>query len=117
MDSLLQVEDNAKAADRPQHLTEDDMMELIQVKEKLGNNFCRRCDYCQPCPQSIDISTIFLLDGYLTRYALPEWAKHRYQALPVKVPACVDCGACEERCPYSLPIRQMLGEADTRLSD
>ena len=29
-------------------------------------------------------------------------------AMPVKAGACVDCGACETRCPYNLPIRDML---------
>ena len=24
---------------------------------------------------------------------------------------CVDCGVCETRCPYNLPIRKMLGKA------
>ncbi len=27
-----------------------------------------------------------------------------------KVAACLDCGACETRCPYQLPIRKLLPE-------
>ena len=32
-------------------------------------------------------------------------------ALPKYASDCVDCGLCEERCPYPLPIRQMLKKA------
>lgn len=28
-----------------------------------------------------------------------------------KVPDCIDCGECEERCPYNLPIRKRIKEA------
>ncbi|MFR2711070.1 MAG: 4Fe-4S dicluster domain-containing protein [Frisingicoccus sp.] len=56
----------------------------------------------------MNISGCFLFQGYLDRYGLGDWAKDRYNAMPVKASACVDCGACETRCPYNLPIRDML---------
>ena len=45
------------------------------------------------------------------RYGLADWAKGRYATLPVKAGACIECGACESRCPYHLPIREMLKRA------
>jgi len=82
---------------------------------KLGTRFCRRCEYCLPCQQGIDIPSVFLFDGYYTRYDLKDWAKERYQAMDVKPDDCLECGECEERCPYNLPIREMLKEAAERL--
>ena len=76
--------------------------------DALGTQFCRRCNYCQPCTAGISISGIFVLEGYLNRYGLGDWAKQRYAALGKKAGDCVGCGACEKRCPYQLPIRQML---------
>lgn len=29
---------------------------MEKYKNKLGRNFCRRCEYCQPCPQGVKIT-------------------------------------------------------------
>jgi len=34
----------------------------------------------------------------------------------VKVDECIECGKCEERCPYELPIRDMLKMAEKILA-
>ena len=57
------------------------------------------------------------MQGYLDRYGLGEWAKGRYEAMPVKASACVECGVCETRCPYNLPIRQMLKEVAVKFGE
>ncbi len=115
MDSLEQVEENAAVGNDLKPLTDQEREELDQIVGKLGTSFCRRCEYCLPCQQGIDIPSVFLFDGYYTRYDLKDWAIGRYQALKVKADACVECGECEERCPYNLPIRAMLKEAARRL--
>lgn len=99
---------NIAAALDESPLSEEEQKKLEQVREQLGTNFCRRCNYCQPCTKGINISGVFLFAGYLQRYDLGEWGYGRYQALPVKADDCVECGVCETRCPYHLPIREML---------
>ena len=79
-----------------------------EVREQLGTDFCRRCNYCAPCTVGIDIPSVFLFAGYLQRYDLADWAKERYSTLKVKASACIGCGKCEPRCPYHLPIREKL---------
>ena len=108
MDHVDQVRTNAAVLKHSYHFTELDLDEMAEIASSLGETFCRRCGYCLPCPQGIDIPTQFLMEGYLTRYNLQDWAKTRYAGLPVKADACVDCGACEPKCPYNLPIRSML---------
>lgn len=115
IDSLAHVEVNASLGYQLTPLTAREKLQLEQEVAELGNRFCRRCEYCQPCPQGIDIPMIFLLDGYWTRYGLQDWAVDRYKPLTNKASACIDCGLCEEKCPYSLPIRQMLKESGQHL--
>lgn len=115
MDSLDQVDENAAVGRDMVPLSETEKGILEEEARTLGTVFCRRCEYCQPCPQGIDIPMVFLLDGYYTRYNLKEWARERYWTLPTKADACAQCGECEEKCPYSLPIRRMLGESSARL--
>ena len=111
MYELKEIDQNLSAVENQAPLSESELEKIANIREQLGTNFCRRCNYCQPCSVGLDISTVFLLQGYYDRYGLVDWAKKRYDSLPVKASACVDCGACEPRCPYNLPIRQMLKEA------
>lgn len=116
MDEISQVESNARLGDSHLPLSVEEKSILDKEVKKTGSVFCRRCEYCQPCRQGIDIPAIFILDGYYTRYDLKDWATGRYRNMAVKADACLECGECEEKCPYGLPIRQMLAEAAARMA-
>lgn len=103
-----ELSQNLAAADNPAPLSPDELAAAQQIRRELGTQFCRRCGYCAPCTVGINIPGAFLFQGYLRRYGLADWGKSRYEGLAVKASACIQCGACEARCPYSLPIRQML---------
>lgn len=102
-----EVEQNIAAA-KNAPLAIKEKLRIEEIQNALGTNFCRRCNYCAPCSVGIPISSVFLFEGYLRRYGLEDWARERYAAMSVKAGACLDCGECETRCPYQLPIRQML---------
>lgn len=111
MYDLKEIDMNLSAVENTSPLTQEESTKMAEICEELGNNFCRRCNYCQPCTAGINISGIFLFQGYLDRYGLGDWAKERYNTLPVKASDCTQCGMCEPRCPYNLPIREMLKDA------
>lgn len=92
------------AVDLSAPFTAAEQAQAEAIRKTLGSTFCRRCGYCAPCPNGIDIPTNFLLANYLRRYGLADWARERYQALRYHAGSCVQCGACERRCPYGLPI-------------
>ena len=108
MYDIREIDENLAAVEDASALTEEELLKIQTIRRELGTQFCRRCNYCQPCTAGISISGIFVLEGYLQRYGLGDWAQKRYDALNKKAGDCVGCGACEKRCPYQLPIRQML---------
>lgn len=103
-----ELKQNVAAACDPASLSEEELREVQNIRDTLGNQFCRRCNYCQPCTMGINISFCFTINGYLTRYGLKDWAIGRYKGMAVEPNACIECGMCESRCPYHLPIIEML---------
>ena len=108
MAEIHELEQNLAACSNIEPLTQEELKEMDKVREQLGTDFCRRCNYCAPCTVGINIPSVFLFAGYLQRYDLADWAKDRYSTLKVKASACIGCGKCEPRCPYHLPIREKL---------
>lgn len=109
-----EIDQNLAAVNDTTPLTEAETARIQQIRETLGTQFCRRCNYCAPCAAGISIPAVFMFDGYYSRYDLKEWAAGRYMAMEKKASDCIGCGDCESRCPYGLPIRQMMKEAAER---
>ena len=103
-----ELEQNLAAANDASPLTDEELAAMETIRSELGGNFCRRCGYCAPCTAGIGIPAAFVAEGYHSRYNLKSYAAERYAASGAPASQCVDCGLCEERCPYHLPIRQML---------
>jgi predicted aldo/keto reductase-like oxidoreductase len=112
MDSIDNVDKNIECGNNLSELSNSELDEIEKIKDELGKEFCRRCGYCLPCIKGIDIPTQFIFESYLKRYKLADWAKERYQKLEIKADACIECGECEAKCPYNLPIIKMLKKVD-----
>ena len=108
MESINQVKDNALVGKEITKLTKEENEKIAKEVKELGDEFCRRCGYCMPCPQNINIPFVFNFKAYYERYNLKDWAKERYASMSAHASDCIKCGKCEERCPYNLPIRKML---------
>ena len=86
-------------------LTIYDQKRIQNTRDDMGTGFCRWCEYCMPCPNGVTISWIMnvrLVPSYGDRYynntaAAIETAKN-----------CVQCGECESKCPYELPIMETI---------
>ena len=111
MAELSELDINIAAVEDESEYSAAEIAKEAEIRNMLGNQFCRRCNYCAPCTVGINISGVFLFAGYLQRYGLGDWAKSRYATLDKKADDCIGCGVCETRCPYQLPIREMLKKA------
>ena len=110
-----ELEQNLASVNDASPLSEEELQKIETIRKELGTQFCRRCNYCAPCTVGISIPNVFLFEGYLSRYGLGEWALGRYSAMPKKASDCIECGVCETRCPYNLPIRAMLKKAAAKM--
>ena len=108
MAEISEAEQNIAAAESTAPLTEEEQKGIEEIRQQLGKAFCRRCGYCQPCTAGINITGVLLMASYYNRYDLKDWAVARYEGMAHKASECVECGLCETRCPYQLPIREML---------
>jgi predicted aldo/keto reductase-like oxidoreductase len=111
IEKTSEIEEIAAIYEGPQKITHAEHTRMKRMAAELGNRFCRRCDYCQPCAQKIPISLIMTFPTFVKRLP-PDW----YLKSPFipsgmeKATSCTECGECESRCPFNLPIRQMLKE-------
>jgi predicted aldo/keto reductase-like oxidoreductase len=111
MDSVEQVDENTAAGASLESPTAEELDALRGEKELWGDKFCRRCAYCMPCPNGLNIPFLLLIEGYYSRYELKDWALARLKTLEKGYGDCVACGACIEKCPYALPIPEMMAAA------
>jgi predicted aldo/keto reductase-like oxidoreductase len=91
-------------------LTDEETHQLREISREFENKFCRRCDYCLPCPAEIPIQFIMGVRSLVKR-AGPAILKSPMLARTLeKAAGCTECGDCMERCPYQLPIPSIVKE-------
>ena len=112
--SIKEVEQNAAIGTAPLTLGKDAEKRLEEQAKILGQTFCRACDYCQPCPEGIPISALTRVDTFIKRMGWESWYSRNKEALK-KYENCQECRQCESKCPYQLPILELMAEKVTWL--
>lgn len=73
---------------------------------------CMYCGHCAPCPKGIDIATVTkFLNLSRAQGEVPETVREHYAALARNASDCISCGACEKRCPFSVPVVENMRQA------
>jgi len=131
--TLEEVEENSLVGHMDDlTLTIDEKEQVDRLADQLEHVRCRVCGECEPCPLGIHIAstlgTDVLYDHYRTMgpetfRAFP-WSidvvvqkiEKRRQKISA-IQSCNECGECEERCPYGLPIVKMLRDMVAPMED
>ena len=80
-------------------------------KIKQGGD-CTYCGHCTPCPAGIDIDKVTkLLDEAKRENPISQSIIDEYETLEHHAGECIECGACEPRCPFQVNIRENMNEA------
>ena len=93
----------------PKLLTKADLKEMENIRSVLGEKFCHRCEYCMPCEQGVQIPSVLIFQAVakrLPREGVTAWLGKAMES----VAECIECGECEQKCPYNLPIADLLKE-------
>lgn len=121
--TLAQLEENARVGHADVTLTAEDWGRVRACQQELEHVRCRVCAECHPCPQGINIQIVLgtdvMYDHYRTMgsegFRAFRWSGEvverdleRRQETIAKIESCTRCGECETRCPYRLPIMDML---------
>ena len=88
--------------------TEMDIREMERIRRETGDIFCRRCGYCMPCPNGVDIVSINIFPSIIKRYPVKDMLESGMEESLKSHAKCRDCGECEKKCPFELSIRQMM---------
>ena len=89
-------------------LTKSDQEIIAEISRQYDKKFCRRCDYCLPCPSEIPIQYVLGARTFLKRMGIGALKVSIFSTLWDKAEKCQECGQCVMRCPYGLPIPELI---------
>lgn len=106
-DSVQSVDEIVSIYDQPNIVIDQDVEDMNKYRLELGRKFCRRCEYCQPCPHGVMITAAMSYPLVASR--MSGEVAVQFLKIPMEsTQKCTECGECLEKCPYELPIQEML---------
>lgn len=102
-----------KFFDAPQEAKDYSVISTFAPQDAEG--VCVYCNHCAPCPEGLDVG---LMNKYYDLAKVGDTlAEEHYRTLEKKASDCIQCGHCEERCPFHVEqisrmedIRNYFGE-------
>ena len=109
VERTAEMEEVVGLMEGPSEMTDDEEAAIARLRTELGTRFCRRCGYCEPCPQGVSTQLLMIMDSIVKRMPLAD-VYADFAPTVDRAEECTECGECEDKCPYKLPIREMIRE-------
>jgi uncharacterized protein len=91
-------------------MTAEERDVVAGISREFDKKFCRRCDYCLPCTAGIPIQMVLGARSFIKRMGTGVLKTPMFRKMWENAGNCTECGDCMERCPYGLPIPEMIKE-------
>lgn len=104
------IDQNWKIFQGSYTLTGEERRKIREIEREFDRKFCRRCDYCLPCTVGIQIQFALGVRSMVGRMGQGILQQPMFRDIWEKAASCTECGDCMERCPYDLPIPDMIRE-------
>ncbi|MDR2747035.1 MAG: aldo/keto reductase, partial [Treponema sp.] len=74
---------------------------------------CLYCNHCLPCPARIDVAAVtrYTDIAALNENDIPPTVLQHYKALDRHGSDCIECGACEKKCPFKVNVTAAMKKA------
>jgi predicted aldo/keto reductase-like oxidoreductase len=110
IEKIEEIREIADIVERKPSLTAQDKQTIEKLRAEFGATWCHRCDYCQPCPQKIDISWVLSAESCRKRFTLERFKLMLGPSIE-RAKTCLGCGKCVSRCPYHLNVPELIKES------
>ncbi|WP_455645909.1 aldo/keto reductase [Methanosphaera sp.] len=119
--SLEQIEENMTYFEDIKPLNDEELKIISKVVDIINSQItvaCTKCNYCiSSCPKNINISYVFdlynqeMIDHQVFTPVGNAYLNYTKLEGTGRASDCIDCGACQQKCPQELDIPKYLKEA------
>ena len=92
----------------PEPFTPAMRAEIEALRDEYGDNYCRGCGYCLPCPAGIHVPIMMRIVLFVKRNRPgSQFTEKRLEEVG-RIAECTGCRSCVEHCPYHLDAPEIM---------
>ena len=110
VENSAEVDENIGYYSTVRPLSDEERADIEKIRKEVGTRFCHRCGYCQPCEQGVEIWKVLLFRAQDKRFP-PRAAIAMAKDVMKRAEECIQCGECADKCPYELPVPDLISDS------